>query len=129
MAKFPNGTRVKVTGCRAGHGVPMGTVAKVSSSTHANPQINSTYRLEGYTNCNIYEDDLSNLAITKDELTKKSDELEKELALTKEMISYALTEHLTEIDDRTFRVWKALQIIETEEDRGKKAKAIAELFQ
>ena len=129
MSKFKVGDRVEVVANTANHGVAIGTKSVICGL----PPAHGAFRIKDH-NLNFNEHDLKLCHMTKEDLEgdlklaqEKAEKAQDDVEMVEAKIAYMDETGSETFDENEFRCYEALKIIEGEDDRLAKAKAIAKL--
>lgn len=126
VGAFAPNQKVKLVMNTANHGIPIGTVATVTSCAGVQPT--HTVRLREYPNLTFYVQDCALADISKAQLEEDIKNLEEELDTLKSSLEFLNATGQDAMDYDEFKILQVIKSLKTETDDAKLAKKVSKII-
>lgn len=119
--KMKCGMKVKIIGNTTNHGIPEGTIVVLG-------QKNGVNHLVPEYGCYVGPQDIAPVATTKAEIEEEVERLKTEITVEEAKLAYMKKTKSKIFDETEFKVWAALQQLNTKKTDIEKARIIAKII-
>jgi hypothetical protein len=128
MTQVKKGDKVKIIGCKAGHGFEIGEVVTVVTVRTNSNQITAEDSKDNCRRWTVYTEDYTPYAMTEEQLLKEIKELELQIEEFKLRVQFIKENNLKEFNEDEFKVYHILKTVSSDKNDMTKAQEIVKLY-